>query len=51
MAKAIFAGKKIKEFPDKYRLGFLAPLYAVFMHFPEDFLMGNSPGDAGHRYR
>jgi hypothetical protein len=50
VAKAVFAGKKIKEFSLKYSFAVFAPIYAILSRFSKYFFMGDRPGDACNRY-
>lgn len=50
MAKAILAGKHIKELTAKQALTLFAALYTELAQLSEDFFVRNRPGNAGNRY-
>jgi hypothetical protein len=48
MAKAIFAGKKVKELALSNCFAIVAALYAIFPWFAKNLFVGYGPGNAGY---
>jgi hypothetical protein len=50
MAETIFTGKHVKELTLKQIFSFFRPAYTVRTGFPEEFFVGDRPGDTGNGY-
>ncbi|MFC4197653.1 hypothetical protein [Pedobacter jamesrossensis] len=51
MAETVFAGKKVKEFPNQNAFTIEASLDAIFPGLPENLLMRDRPCHTGNWYR